>query len=171
MDKDRAVELMKVIDKAIAMERNTRSFYLNASGHVDSVEGKKVLRWLADFEKSHESRLKSRREMILADPVLAGIKIESSKISTELSEAGLDPEIEEGLTDTEIVVRAMEFEKKAGDFYSRKASFAPEGPIRDLFLDLHKEEERHLKILEGQHQHLSVKRMWNNLDSIIRDTQ
>jgi rubrerythrin len=167
---DLTLEQIKTIDKAINMERNAKIFYAQASEQVDSVDGKKTFRWLADFEASHEARLSSRRNELVTSPVLAGKPVPHHDLDLESSETYNDGELDPVMSDVEILILALKNEQRARGFYERKAKHE-EGDMKELLITLMNDEDRHIRILQGQIDHLQLNRKWATLDSITQDQQ
>ncbi len=158
--------LIKTIDKAISMERHARSFYEVASERIQSAEGSKILRWLADFEDAHHARLTTKRDEFLQEIHDNESDYPPPEITSGLSETGPDSLVDDSLTETEILMLAIENEKRAQSFYERKSNAAGHGPLKDLLLELMREEERHIKILVDQHRHIEINRVWGSLEEV-----
>jgi len=169
--KEKVLEQLKIIDKAINLEKNAQVFYAHASEHVDSVEGKKTFRWLADFEASHESKLMSKRREVLEDPSLAGSDPPRLNLDLEISESGSGTTFDPGISDIDILILALDNEKRAKAFYERKSAHLTDGPLKELMMLFAREEDKHIRIIQGQIDHVEVNRKWATLESIVGKTR
>jgi len=165
---DDIVKLVGILDKAIVMERNAVKFYRRAADYVPSEAGKKILLWLSDFEKGHVKRLEDRRTRLIEESGIPASKFPPTQFETELSETTGSQEIGPEMSEGDIIMVAVANEERGYDYYQRKLSHIPEGPGRDLFETLMKEEKRHINILIDQRKHLEVNRIWGNFDEIVK---
>jgi len=163
------LEVLKIVDKAISFERNAQRFYKRVSELVESAEGKKTFLWLADFEKSHEARLKSRRSDLVNSPILAGVTVPVSFENTSMSEADTTGELDADISDTDIIIMAIRNEERIRSYYERKLSHVEDPELAEIFGHLMKEEARHKKILQDQMQHIEINHRWGNLESIVQN--
>jgi rubrerythrin len=62
-DKRSSKSLLEVLQLAIDEERKSREFYLDAAEQTPELSGKKMFRFLADMEYSHQMRLQAEYEM------------------------------------------------------------------------------------------------------------
>jgi rubrerythrin len=154
-------KLIKVVDKAIMMERNARTFYLHAARRVDAVEGKKMFEWLADFEAGHESRLMARRRDLFSHPAMEGVAPYPVQ-DDSLSEAK-PVEVSSEPSDTQVLMIAIENEQIAKSYYEANGAHSVDEELKIAFQRMANEEERHIKILSEQLKHLQVDRFWVDL--------
>ena len=164
-------DLVKLVDKAIGIERNASDYYSRASLLVQSPDGKKTLNWLAEFEKGHEARLIARRTALIEESGGSLDAFPEPGTVTSVSEADQSKEMSSNLSDTEIIMLAIENEDRIKTFYEKKSERLPDGELKDLFLVLMREEDRHIKILIDQRKHLEVNRIWGDLDEIAKKYQ
>jgi rubrerythrin len=158
------IKMIKVIDKAILMERNARSFYQTAAHKVESSEGKKMFQWLADFEAGHESRLMTRRNELFAHPFMEGVGSFPVGEGQSMSEAR-PIELPMEPSDTDVLMIAIQNENVARSYYQLKGSSAPDDSVKATFEHLAADEEKHIRILSEQLKHLQVERFWLDLAS------
>ncbi len=161
------LERIKTIDKAINLECNAQVFYANASEQVDSVEGKKTFRWLADFEANHEAKLKKIRQDLIENPALSETEDPGLNMDLDISETGSDRDIDPNISDVDILILALDNEKRAKAFYERKAAAFDDGPIKEMLLTFAGDEAKHVRILQGQIEHVEVNRKWAKFEAIV----
>lgn len=156
------LNLIRILDNAILMERNASFFYINAAKRVKSDEGKKMFEWLANFESGHEARLISRRRDIFSHPAMEGIPhfpVEDQRGQSEARQTQISDEP----SDTEVLMVAIDNEKIAKTYYETEAEKISDKEMVTVFLNMAKDEERHIKILSEQLNHLQVERFWLDL--------
>jgi rubrerythrin len=156
------LKLVRVIDKAIGMERNAQIFYRNAAQKVESVEGKKMFQWLASFESGHEARLMIRRKELFAHPSMEAIPQYAIDEVAELSEAR-PIELPESPSDIDVLMIGIQNEVTAQSYYQLKAQYMSDDSLKNTFERMAQEEERHVRILSEQLKHLQVEEFWLDL--------
>ena len=154
-------KLIKVVDKAVMMERNAQIFYLQAARRVNAVEGKKMFEWLAQFEANHESRLMARRKDLFSHPTMAGVTtypVEEGSLS-EAKPVNVPAEP----SDTEVLMIAIENEQIAKAYYEAEAEHSVDEELKITLKRMAADEDRHTKILSEQLKHIQVDRFWMDL--------
>ena len=164
------IDLIKMLDKAISMERHARDFYAAAARQTDAPQGKRMFEWLAQFEAGHKARLESRRNDFASHDALDGTDLPLPE-DYDISETGGPIRIPENPTDTEIIKIAIDNELKAYSFYQRKMTHAKDESVKNLLENLSADEDRHMKILRDQLQHLEVNRMWTEMNQLEEQIQ
>jgi rubrerythrin len=67
-DLRKEMSLREVLDLAIREERHSRDFYLEGAHHVDDLTGKAMLKFLADWEYTHQMSLQGEYDMLIKYP-------------------------------------------------------------------------------------------------------
>ncbi len=169
--KDRILELIKIIDKAIMMEHNAQAFYRTASRNTQSPEGKKMFEWLVGFEANHEAKLQAKRDELLTLPPMEGVAPPPLDEDFLLSEASQGTKLPPKPSDVDVLKLAIEGEQRAYSFYNRKFTHAADDHIKTMFQTMANEEERHIKILSEMRRHLQVEGIWMDLEDADKATQ
>ena len=136
----------EILEVAMEFEKTARDFYSDLIPRVS-----KRFRWvvesLAEEEKKHYQYFKELRERPDIQEFLS-VQVKTPASDHHFSDAVLLPDLGEHPDDQDILRYALYREKAAMDQYSELAETAPEGPIRDLFRFLAKEETEHKNELE-----------------------
>jgi rubrerythrin len=155
--------ILKILNKGIAMERNAKSFYLSAAGKVNSVAGKNMLKWLADFESGHEVRLKARKDDLIERMKRTG-QSDKEMGKYELSEISDSKTVTPDMSEIDILKFAIASEKKAYTFFQHKISSTVEPSLSALFKELAAEEDDHIRIVTEQLEHLKKTQIWMDVN-------
>ncbi len=162
---------LKILTNAAEMERQAQVFYSEAAMRCKSPEGKKMLRWLAEFEKSHEARLLEQKSKLEKHPLMKGMKsprLEEDYATSEASSlAGLPPKPSE----TDILKAAIINETKIYAFYQRKLTHAASDELKDVWEKMAADENRHIVILSEMRQRLINNKMWGDVDAYINELE
>jgi len=154
-DKDAQDELKKahtlreILETAMGFEKTARDFYTALEGRV-SKPLRELVRELADEEKEHYRLFKELRN----NPEIAGLLKELVKRPAEdhkFSDYIQKPDLGEKPDDQALLQYALAREDAATRQYSELAESTPEGPVRDLFVHLAKEELAHKAELEKRY--------------------
>jgi len=163
--KQSLVNVVRLLDKGISMERNARDFYSGAARNTKSKAGKKLFEWLAQFEVGHKNRLEAKKQEILEHPALKGVDI--PKLGNyEVSEASEGSKLSTDATDIEILKMAIENEKRAYSFFQKKITHTDDELLVAMFETMSGEEEKHIKILQDQLHRLQIDHIWGTMDDI-----
>ncbi len=163
--KQSLINVVRLLEKGISMERHARDFYARAARKTKSEQGKRMFEWLAQFEVGHKARLEAKKQEILNHPALKGAEI--PKLGEyEVSETGSSMELSGEPTDTEILKIAIENEKRAYSFFQKKITHTDDELLLGMFETMAREEEKHWKILQDQLNHLQIDHVWGTLDEI-----
>ncbi len=138
--------LAEILETASEFERTARDFYRNLAPRVG-----KNIRWLVDELAAEEQRHYDLFRELARTPGLEAQLAEEVRTppsNTRFSDHIHLPELGEHPDDQAILQYALGREKTAMEQYQSLAESAPEGPIRDLFVFLAKEEAEHKRELE-----------------------
>jgi rubrerythrin len=161
------IRMIKAVDKSISLERNAEKFYTLAAVRTRNETGRAMFEWLARFERSHQSRLlKKRGELMGHSSITEPIPIDDS---LELSEADAKAELRPDVTDIEVLKLAIGNERRAITFYERKITSSPDESVKAMFRSMAREEEKHIRILTDQLNHLQLDRIWGDMESLEKD--
>ena len=158
------LELIKVLDKGISMERNAQIFYGTAARNTKAQQGKRMYDWLVNFERNHETNLMAKRKELLQHPAMQGYPTPLLETST-LSEASQPDDLPPIPSDVDVLKVAIESEQKAYAFYSRKLTHAADEHLRTMFQTMAREEDKHIKILSEMRRRLQIEGIWSDLEA------
>ncbi len=133
------------LEKAIEMENEGFRNYLAAIRKVTNKGAREILRENALDELEHKHQL----EKALLDGRMDGDNALDQPVPTmHLDYVLKKEELDSGSGVREALIYAIHLEKGAVDFYSRIANGCAGAPMGNLFVQLCKEESRHLQALE-----------------------
>jgi rubrerythrin len=138
--------LAEILETASQFERTARDFYRDLASKVS-----KNIRWLVEELAEEEQR---HYELFMNLAKTPGLeeqlreRVRTPPSNTQFSDHIHLPDLGEEPDDQAILQYAMGREKTAMEQYRSLAESAPEGPIRDLFAFLAKEEAEHKQELE-----------------------
>ena len=160
------LELIKILDKGIAMEHHAQDFYRNASKKTVSLQGKKMYDWLVEFEVNHEEKLRGKKKELLEHPAMKGAKPPPFDMDKLLSEASANTKLPVNPTDIDILHIAIENEERALAFFTRKFTHAQGEHLKTMFETMAAEEDKHLRILTDIRRRLQIEGIWADYDKI-----
>ena len=158
------LDLIKVLDKGISMERNAQIFYGTAARNTKAPQGKKMYEWLVNFERNHESNLLAKRKELLQHPAMRSTPVPLLDIST-LSEAATPDDLPPEPSDVDVLRVAIDGERKAYAFYNRKLTHAADEHLKTMFQTMAREEDKHIKILSEMRRRLQIDGIWSDLEA------
>ncbi len=145
--------LVKVIEAGIELEKKGLINYLNFAHKSKSMTGKNMFIRLAKDEYEHMRILEGIKANIVEGKVM-----EKPNIPTEEIE-GLMPKIkskdglikgEEGASDLEALKMALEFEKKASNYFAELAKKSEDPETKKLAQELARWEETHYDLIQAE---------------------
>ncbi len=163
--KESLLQVIRMLDKGIAMERNARNFYAAAARKSGSETGRRMFEWLAQFEIGHKARLEARREEILTHPALKGVDIPALG-DYEVSETNEAIEMLDSYSDADILAIAIENEKRAYSFYQKKITYSDDLILLQMLETMAGEEDKHIKILTEQLNNIKLNQMWGEMEDL-----
>ena len=146
-------ELVEVIDAGIELEKKGLVNYLNFAHKSKSITGKNMFIRLAKDEYEHMRILEDIKANIVEGKVM-----ERPNIPTEEIE-GLMPKIrskdglikgEEGTSDIGALKMALEFEKKASNYFAELAEKVEDPDTKKLAEELARWEETHYDLIQAE---------------------
>jgi rubrerythrin len=141
--------------EAMNSELQAKKFYKEASLKAQSQAGKNLFNELADFEQKHYEKIKkiieSRNKQIKIQK--PEIRQDDIKLRSE-AEGEFEPNKDEIVS---IINIAIDAEKKAQEIYSKIADIIEDDEIKNIFINLARDEQNHQKILEDEFYQLSNK--------------
>lgn len=161
--KEILLQLVRALSKAISMEQNAQKFYAEAAERTKSPEGEKMFNWLSQFEEAHERRLTTRKNDLLKHPLLAGESIPDLG-TFNVSETKDQQDVAKIKTEIDVLKIALVNEHRAYSFYQKKLTLARDEPTRQLFEDLSRDEDKHMKILDDQLHSLKMNKLYKDLE-------
>jgi rubrerythrin len=148
---------MKVrpIREAVQFELNTYHFYRLALRQAADPTQKAVLSELYQNEVDHLHTLQERYHTHLDEEVLR-LRPEADVLLADDLFRGIDLADPSG-GPLGLYDKAIEMERRTRDHFQRLASDLPEGPERDICLELAAEEEEHVAMLETEREQFHAK--------------
>ena len=120
-----------------------------------------------------ESGISIISEIKPASPTMGNIRkvIDVKKVAKEMEDSGVvglsvltEPNFFNGSYKNLKI--AIENEKRAYAFYQKKYTFARGEEIKEMFEQMATEEDRHIKILSDQLEHLKINKLWKDFDEL-----
>lgn len=141
---------MKVrpIRNAVQFELNSYHFYRLARKRTNDPLMRSIFDQLYQHEVDHLHLLQERYHTHLDDEIL-NLRPEADELLSEALFQGLDPAVE-GERPLALYDLALEMERRTRDHFRSLARTLPEGPERDVCLELAAEEEEHIAMLETE---------------------
>ncbi len=150
----------EAFDLAIELERYGYDFYMAFGSKIDDPAGKALMTFLANAEKEHEDAFAKMRENA------ADIEI-SESIPTMDPSAVFPIERVHEVDAIEATTQAMAVEVKTAEFYRRCADSVDDITIRDFFMRLVDEENKHREVLEENLKSLKSEGTWSGYMPIL----
>ena len=140
--------LKDVLNFAIDKEKKANELYLLFRSKVKDAAAKTLLQDLADQELGHLRMIQDA----LKGGTIEGIGAKAKGRDLEVSDYMVEIELTADSTPQDIMVAAMQMEKKALDFYNGLLAQYKGTELEALFLRLSREEMRHKEILEKEYE-------------------
>jgi rubrerythrin len=137
-------ELASVIEMAIKKEEEARAFYLNLHKKVQDKFAKDTLKYLADEETKHAEYLKTCMAGRYCSSVLGMKDPVDHKIIEHLEK----PDIKKNMNSAEVYLIAAQRELDAYNFYKSLADTYPPGDMKDLLMQMARQEKLHKEKVE-----------------------
>jgi rubrerythrin len=133
---------------AVDKEKKANELYLLFRSKVKDAAAKALLTDLADQELGHMKMIQDA----LQSGSIAGIGANAKGRNLEVSDTMVEIELTSDSTPQDIMVAAMQMEKKAFDFYNGLLALYRGTELQTLFMRLSREEMRHKEILEKEYE-------------------
>lgn len=138
--------LAEILETASEFERTARDFYRDLAGRVGKNMRGLVEELAAEEQRHYDLFMELARQPGLAEQLKE--KVQTPPSNTRFTDHIHLPDLGEQPDDQAILQYALGREKAAMDQYQSLAESTPEGPIRDLFIFLAREEAEHKRELE-----------------------
>jgi rubrerythrin len=158
----RTLGLEEALDIAMDAELKAQAFYAQAAVEVQDPHGRDLLGRLAAFEQYHYQKLSELARSLREDGQFIAYETRSMEQFVPLVGSGETARtLLAGLKDTaDILGRAIENEKLAGERYRALAEDTADPGGQDMFRKLAHEEMIHQRILEDEFFSLSNRGVW-----------
>ncbi len=166
LTKDAIIKMVGILNKAILMERNAKEYYLSAAEITQSVEGKKMYLWLAEFEDSHERRLITRRTELLKHPAAQGESIPIDP-DYDLSEADMSKAVPPQASEADVLQIGLENEHRVYAFLQKKITAARDDEIKEFFGEFATDTDKHIQILTDQLHSIKMNDIYKSFDESV----
>ena len=137
-------ELSHVIEMAIKKEEEARAFYLELFDRVEDEMAKDTLRYLAEEEGKHIEYLTACHTGRYCSEILNLKEPVNYRIIEHLKQ----PDIKKNMNTADVYLVAAKRELDAHNFYKNLAASYPQGEVRDLLLNMAKQEMKHKEKVE-----------------------
>jgi rubrerythrin len=137
---------MNVLDFALKMEADGKTFYEKLAKESDAKELKNLFNLLAAAEQTHYDALLARKNEVAFAKVESGILEQAKNIFQRLTEMKSEVEFR---VDTDGYRHAIKAEEQSIDFYEESAAKEQDLEVRRLLQALADEEKIHLNIVEN----------------------
>jgi rubrerythrin len=133
---------------AVDKEKRANELYLLFRNKVKDQAAKTLLKDLADQELGHVKMI----EDVIQGGAIEGIGAKAKGRDLQVSDYMVEIELTADSTPQDIMVAAMQMEKKAFDFYGGLLARYKGTELETLFTRLSREEMRHKEILEKEYE-------------------
>jgi rubrerythrin len=151
-------ESMNVFDFAIQMEQDGEKFYRDLAAKSEDKGVKSILNGLADDEVKHGMILNSFKKG--ASPEMARTTILGKAKNVFAGMAARKAFAAVGVDQLGLYQQALEIERKSRELYKAQADGSKLKAVRDLFLRLSDEENRHFFLLEHMIEFVTQPQRW-----------
>jgi len=134
----------EILRKAVRFEEISHDFYRRLEDIISDFQAKNTLDFMAREELKHKAFLEQYLLGKVTGPVLGLTEVHDAKIV----EAFKVPPIIPNMAQKDVFLVAAEKEKASQDFYLELAELHPEGPVKDLLIQLAQEELGHKEKVE-----------------------
>jgi rubrerythrin len=141
---------MNIYEYAMQMEVDGEQYYLELAAQSDSSGLRRIFQMLADEEVKHYKVVEkmSRRENIPAQLARTEILDKVKNVFAEMKENEPVPRIDT-TNATKSFLKARDIEEESEKFYRVQAGKVQDPAQREIFLQLAREEGKHLRIMEN----------------------
>lgn len=137
-------ELANVIEMAIKKEEEARAFYLDLRKKVKDKFAKDTLKYLAEEEAKHAKYLKT----CMAGRYCASVLGMKDAVDYKIIEHLEKPDIKKNMNSAEVYLIAAQRELNAFNFYKGLADTYPPGDMKDLLMQMARQEKLHKEKVE-----------------------
>ena len=145
-------ELIKMIESGIELEKQGLRRYLELARKSTVAEGKNLFIMLASDEVDHMELLENLKANVLKGSYTAP-KLEVYNVKEllpKLEKGHMEVKGEKQLTELDALKLALEFEKRASEFYEKLADATNDPETKKFAMDLARWEESHYDLLQAQ---------------------
>lgn len=151
---------LKILEYAMAMEKQGQQFYLKYKDEVEGERFQGTFASLADVEEEHYNILKKQYEQIKHEGKIETLDVELSKgdeifkRALQAEKAMKDPEADQSLNNMTILRMAYLIEKDFADFYKKAIEKTDSPEAKKLLTSLASWEEKHHQMFYDDYQEL-----------------
>jgi len=146
-------ELLKIVDSGIELERQGMLRYLDMARKSQIIEGKNLFITLAADEVDHWQMLENLKKHVMkGDEYKAPIlKVYDMKeLLPKLQKGAMEAKGDKKVTELDALKMALEFEKKASEFYENLAATTDDPQTKKFAMDLARWEDTHYNMIQAQ---------------------
>ncbi len=146
-------ELIKLLDTGIELEKSGLRRYLDLARKSVNMDGKNLFIRLAEDEVDHMEILEGMKARVLKGVAYEPPKLEVydfKELLPKLNKGHMEVKGDGKLTELDALKVAMEFEKKASDFYYKLAETVTDEQTKKFAMDLARWEESHYDLLQAE---------------------
>ena len=161
---------VEALQVALDTEKKGYKFYKIAAKSSKDPKGREVFDHLAKDEIEHMGIIATIYESLTSDEPWMTYEEAAARYGETPSEKLIFPEVpeeaQEGFDDLLALEEALEFEKKAVQFYTKQASEAQEEKARAFYQSLIEIEEGHVQIIQAELDSLQGAGIWLGFQEI-----
>jgi rubrerythrin len=144
---------LEVLERAMVLEQEGRSFYLQAAKTTQDENGKETFTNLADDEQTHFQLIKRQHDSLTSDkkwvssPEVRAVTVDLDKPLFPKGKEALEKAITKKSSDWDALLFGLDIESRSFDFYRKAASDTADPQGKSMFEFLAGEEMEHFNIL------------------------
>ena len=139
---------MSVFEFAMKMEQDGEKFYRDLAGKTTNAGLKQIFTYLADEEVKHYNLFKGLLQRQPTDYESTDILADSVNVFAQMKQRG-DIDVSDDVSQLDVYKQALEWEKKAYEFFEEKCSEATDPSEKKFLETIAKEERRHYRLIDG----------------------
>jgi rubrerythrin len=152
-------KLMEAIAVVKENEKTASDFYANAATKTGSAVGKQLFEQLSEFERFHYARLTLLEQSLREKNDFIAYEGKDFPMPPNLAPQAAEDPLHQPVIN--IILLAMDLEKKAEAAYTDLAAQISNPQGQDMFTKLAGEERNHYRILKGAYESLSNLQRWS----------
>lgn len=146
------LNIVRGLTIAIELEVKSRNYYLSKFNEMENLNGKTLLRFLADEELAHLRILERVKRNLEANKKWIDLKkIDAKEMGKPRLFEGMltEPIIKVTSSDEDLLLAAMSAERKSEEYYARMAGKVSDEKGKGFFQTLAKFERRHYELIRA----------------------
>jgi rubrerythrin len=150
---------MDIYEYAMQMEKDGEDFYREIARQSPNKGIKTIVTMLADDEVRHYNAIEKMKSDEASELVDTAVLTDAKNVFVQLKESG-EKFTSDETNQIRLYQKALDIEKKSRDFYTQKAGEVSGANVKELFLRLAGEEQKHYVLVENIIDFLSRPETW-----------